>query len=122
MKRATKDIALELREVAGHLKDAAILVKFPDATGEYVQAAPTDTFSDWEQVVNILNRHCAAGGRPLGIVGIAVDGHVVTRPFTEYAEDADVAATLEEAAVQIAGRHPPGAASSQLVQRPDPLA
>jgi hypothetical protein len=106
-----RELVLELEGIARNFKDAAIVVTYGDGRGHFVQADQTDKFGGFQLVLQQLLHDMDAGGLPLGIVGVAADGLVCTRPIKEFADKASVLAILEKAAANISRQNPPASAN-----------
>jgi hypothetical protein len=107
-----QELVLELQGIARSFKAAAIFITYGDGRGEFVRADHTETFEGSQRVLQQLIHHMDAGGIPLGIVGVAEDGFVFTRPvIKEFADKADVLAMLEKAAANMSRQNPPASAN-----------
>ena len=62
-------------------------------------------------VVLTCGDNMEAGAVPLGIVGVAADGLVCTRPLKEFVGRAEVLASLERAGANISRPNPPASAN-----------
>ena len=105
------ELVFELKDVARSFKAAAVVVTHGDGRGAYVQADHSETSEGSQRVLQELIDYMEAGAVPLGIVGVAADGLVCTRPLKEFVGRAEVLASLERAVANISRQSPPASAN-----------